>query len=1011
MGLSEWSDRELRDSFQSMRRIAIPDTRPAFREEELIPVFAIVAEAVRRRLGAWQVFSDLEAGVVAGPDSRWARELPSAVVEGVKLVRSAGRGRFGSDALLPSEFYQSLRKAETSNRYTFLPTDEQLLAGLHLVKGRIVEMQAGEGKTTAIAFAAAAHAVSGRSVHILTGNDYLAERDCRLMAPVFRSLGLSAGVILESLELDERRAAYQCDIVYGTLREFGFDFLRDNVASALDEQVQPSLDVAILDEADQALVDEASIPLIISGEPSVGFIPVARVDRSVREMIALQEAEGQSWVNTLTALSPNDREYGTRLCQAMMAMPSSRVLLNLSLKHPRAYRRGTDEIFLDSPNFPGEEWVEDLYFFVDLEKRFVTLTQRGLDFLEARFGSLGGNCAGLDAQNSSSGRLSRSDMRKLALANQIYQSLRAHLLLENGLDYVVDGDSIILLDRYTGRIRPESTYRYGLQSALEAKEDVPVQPDRESLAQISAQGLARRYRFLSGITGTAEPAAQEFERRFGLKTVVVPTSQPMQRVDLPGRIYESNDVLLDAVVAEVARCQDLGQPVLIGVRSVEQSEVISQRLAEEGVVHRVLNALRSEWEEDIVRAAGNAGAVTVATNMAGRGTDIILSPELSSQITGRCVQVIRERLMAGKSRVAVRVHTGGEADLLEGALANCGDLTTNRIDDHGTITFDVAQADPGTGSSLAGDFSDCLTVGLGLQVISTQFNRHPRVAMQQRGRSGRQGGFGSSRMLLSLEDQQLLAPGTDIRRLKDCATRDPANYPCWQGPAVEKYLREQEYRAEIEAEAGRGLANDFAAVSDLHTAAYYKLRREGLGAESHPDELPAMAFEAAEELVAAHFPGMDTSNYPARFAALWEAATRQLAIDVSDFYGASLFRLPDLMADRIGQRLQVIQGRMGSEDFSEVARRLLLECGDEAWRFHQAHLHETIQASQTSFYGHKAAVADYILLAGDLWEEFRASCRKAFLVRLLNLSDQWRLEETRESCREPVEEELLRLIA
>lgn len=1019
MGLSEWSDRDLRNALQSKRRAGSADSKPAFSGEDLAFVFAIVDEAVRRRLGAWQIFSDLGANSGPGPDFRpgafalkWQGEPPPAVMEAFQLVKNAGTGRFGSDALLPAEFYRALRTADESQRYTFRPTDEQLLAGLHLVQGRIVEMQAGEGKTVAIAFAAAAHAVSGRSVHILTGNDYLAERDCRLMAPVFRSLGLSAGVILESLERDERRAAYRCDIVYGTLREFGFDYLRDNVAPTRGEQVQPPLDVAIVDEADQALVDEASIPLIISGEPSADFIPVARIDRSVREMIALQEAEGRTWATSLAGLSPGDREYGTRLCQAMMAMPSNRELLNLSLKYPRAHRRGMDAIFLENANFPGEEWVKDLYFFVDLERRFVTLTQRGLDFLEAKFGEFGGNAQGTESQRNSRGQLSRSNLRRLALANQVYQSLRARLLLEKGLDYIVDEDSVLLLDRYTGRIRPESTYRYGLQSALEAKESVPVQPDRESLAQISAQGFAGRYRFLSGITGTATPAALELERRFGMKTVVTPTSHPVQRVDLPGRIYESNDVLQDAVVAEVARCQELGQPALIGVRSVEQSEIFSQRLAAEGVVHQVLNALQSDAEEDIVRAAGNMGAVTIATNMAGRGTDIILSPELSSQIVGRCIEVIRQRLAAGMPRIAVNTHTAGEADLLETALSNAPDLSMNRIDGRDIITFNVAPADSRAVYPLVENFTDCLTVGLGLHVVSTQFNQHPRVAMQLRGRSGRQGGFGSSRLLLSCEDQQLFPPGTNINRLRGCATRDPANYPCWQGPAVEKYLREQEHRAEIEAEMARSMANDFAAVSDLHAAAYYELRQKYLGARGWSEDYSAMAYEAAEGLVASHFPNMDTSQYAARFVAFREEASRQYAIDVSEFYGISLFRLPTMLADRIGRRLQFIQGSVGAERFDEAARRLFLECSDEAWRFHQAHLQETIQASVTSFHGHKAAVADYIILADALWEEFQSSCRSAFLIRLLNLPEREPLKEEWESRREPVdEEEIMRLIA
>ena len=1009
----------MREAFHSMRRMPVAGAKQALSDEDLALAFALVDEAVRRRLGDWQVFSDLVAEFGPGSNAgqgifSWKREeeLHTAVKEALQLVRGSGTGRFGADVLLPSEFYQAIRTADESKRHTFHPTDEQLLAGLHLVRGRIVEMQAGEGKTAAIAFAAAAHAVSGRTVHILTGNDYLAERDCRIMAPVFRSLGLSVSVVVESLDRDERRAAYQCDIVYGTLRELGFDFLRDNLALAVNEQVQPGLDVAIVDEADQGLIDEASIPLIISGGPSAGFIPAARIDRSVREMIALQEAVGQSYITGLEQLDPKDRKFGTALCQAMMAMPSSTELFNLSRKYSRAYRRGMDAVFLESPNFPGEEWVRDLYFFVDPEKRFVTLTQKGLDFLEARFGDFGGNTEGRKAQSNSSEQLSRSNQRRLALANQVYQSLRAHLLLEKGLDYVVDEDSVLLLDRYTGRIRPESTYRHGLQSALEAKESVSVQPDRESLAQISAQGFAARYRFRSGITGTALTAAPEFERRFGLRTVAVPTSHPIQRVDLPGRIYESDDALLDAVVAEVARCREIGQPALVGVRSVEQSEVISQRLAAEGVPHQVLNALQSEWEEDIVRAAGSPGAVTVATNMAGRGTDIILSAELSSQIVVRCVQVIRERLEAGSPGITVIMHTSGEAELLETALSKAPDLFMNRLDGSGSITFDVARADSGIASAPAGDSNDCLTVGLGLHVISTQFNQHPRVAMQLRGRSGRQGGFGSSRFLLSLEDQQLFPAGANIRHLDDCATHDPANYSCWQGPAVERYLREQEQRAEIEAETARGWVNDFSAVSDLHVAAYYRLRQEWLGARGVLDDLPGIAQEAAEALVARHFPALDTSQYPARFAGFQEEANRRFGIGVSEFYGASLFRLPTLMTDRMEQRLQSIRGDMGGDRFNEAARSLLLECSDEAWRSHQAHLQATILASVTSFHGHKAAVADYIIGADGLWDEFRASCRDAFLVRLLNLSEQWHLRESKERRSEPGdEEELLRLIA
>ena len=328
------------------------------------------------------------------------------------------------------------------------------------------------------------------------------------------------------------------------------------------------------------------------------------------------------------------------------------------------------------------------------------------------------------------------------------------------------------------------------------------------------------------------------------------------------------------------------------------------------------------------------------------------------------------------------------------------------------ITFDVARSDSGIASAPAEDSNDCLTVGLGLHVISTQFNQHPRVAMQLRGRSGRQGGFGSSRFLLSLEDQQLFPAGTNIRHLDDCATRDPANYSCWQGPAVERYLREQEQWAEIEAETARGWVNDFSAVSDLHVAAYYRLRQEWLGARGVLDDLPGIAQEAAEALVARHFPALETSQYPARFAGFREEASRRFGIDISDLYGVSLFRSAHFDDRPHGPEVAVHSGRHGRRGLYEAARSLLLECTDEAWRSHQAHLQATILTSMTSFHGHKAAVADYIIGADGLWDEFRASCWDAFLVRLLNLSEQWHLKESKERRIEPGdEEELLRLIA
>ena len=989
--LSNLSDLQLRDALGDLAARCRESAPAGKTEESLVTVFAIVDEAIRRRLGAWRILDSAISGSSDGSGAEWGASIPlesgaaasAAILEAIEAVKWSGRGRYGSDLMLSAGFYRAVAEADTAGRFTFDATDQQLLAALHLHRGRVVEMQAGEGKTVAIAFAAVMHAVQGRSVHVITGNDYLADRDCRLMAPVFRSLDISVAAVLDYMDADERKAAYGCDVVYGTLREFGFDYLRDNVAHCVDGQVQPPLDVAIVDEADQALIDEAATPLIISGEPVHGFLPVAGVDRAVRELAALQESVGQEYVSRLGAVQAGSKEFGVLLCRGLLALPRHRGLAAASREYPQAYRHGLEVIYGEGTDYPGEEWVSDLYFVSDLDASTVTLTPKGLDFLEGRLGRFTEGSDDDDARQGKGASLSRKNARRLAIANRVYQGLRAHLLLERGIDYIVDEGAVYLLDRYTGRVRPDSAYRHGLHSALEARERVPVQPDRESLAQISVQGFARRYRFLSGITGTAMPAAEEFQRRYSLPTVAVPSSHGARRVDLPSRIYEGDAELLRAVVAEVARRHEMGQPALVGVRSIEQSELISRHLQEAGIEHRVLNAVNSQDEERIVRTAGDFGAVTVATNMAGRGTDITLADDLSERMVDRCLQVVRNRISGGCPVVEVHVSTEGEAALLDRALGEARELAVERVEAHQGVTFRVS-ALVQRGSSSHGTPADApLELCLGLHVLSTQFNRFPRVAMQLRGRSGRQGSFGSTGFLLSLEDRNLFPPGKSIRRLAGCLSRDPSGNPCWQGPAVERYLRQQEDIADREAATSRTLANDFAAVQDLQTDAYYRLRQTVLAGAGLLDELPAAVLETARSLVEEHFPGLDCSDYSAKFSNFSRQASDSFGLALPDLYGQPVDLLPALLSARLMQKLEELKSVAGERRFGKLARQVFLECSDELWVAHQAHLQDTLLASLAGLHGHKTAVADYILHSSELLSEFRASCRDEFVSRLL----------------------------
>ena len=678
-----------------------------------------------------------------------------------------------------------------------------------------------KGKTVAIALAAIAHAAQGETVHVLTTNDYLAQRDCQLLAPVYGALGFSTAAIVEPMDGIERAPAYRCDIVYGTLREFGFDYLRDNLSARPQERVQTPLQVAIVDEADQALVDQADTPLIISGGPVSQGQQWRRVQRAVGELTSSQRAQAQQYLQDMSLGNPSSKSWGISLVLATLADPDHPEVRRLAGANPRAYRLGLGAIYPDGGDVPDEVLTSQLFYLVDGNQRFVTLTDRGLDFLSLRLGNVFDAPHGSSYQASAERRPSRREQRGLELANQVYQSLRANLLLKRDVDYLVADDSIALLDQYTGRTKPDNTYRFGLQQAVEAKEGVTVQPHRPSLAQISVPGFAAKYQSLAGITGTAVPATEEFQRRYGLAPVAIAPSQPSQRTDLPTRIYESQQAKLAALVEEVAGCQQVGRPVLVGVRTVEASMGISQTLKSAGIRHRLLNAVTGDEEASIVRCAGELGAVTVATHMAGRGTDIVIEGNLDEGVLDGWVAWLSRRVKAAPHPVQIRCNSAAEADLLAARVAGCPELTLGRFPGAKGLVLEVAAS---AGEQMHRSDTQGLgpaEFGLGLHVISAEYNRFPRVAAQLRGRSGRQGVFGSTRMLLAWDDPQLLPLGHRQPKLTGCQQTDAGNRKYWEGEPVERFVERLPAEAEQESANRRGLASDFAAVIDAHSAKYY----------------------------------------------------------------------------------------------------------------------------------------------------------------------------------------------
>lgn len=510
--------------------------------------------------------------------------------------------------------------------------DVQMLGGLVLDDGKIAEMRTGEGKTLVATLPAYLNSLQG-PVHIVTVNDYLARRDAEWMGAIYEFLGLSVGVVVSGQDPAEKREAYSCDIVYGTNNEFGFDYLRDNMAFSAEDRAQRSLSYAIVDEVDSILVDEARTPLIISGPAEESTELYVKINRIIPKLERQEEEEG-----------------------------------------------------------PGDYSLEE-------KNKQAFLTEQGHETAERLLES-----SGLLAEGSS-----LYDVSNISLLHHLLAALRAHTLFQRDVDYIVQDNSIVIIDEFTGRMMPGRRWSEGLHQAIEAKEGVRVQQENQTLASITFQNYFRLYDKLAGMTGTADTEATEFQQIYGLEVVVIPTHMDMVRQDHADLIYRTMMEKFDAIVEAVQECHGKGQPVLLGTASIEASELLSKRFKSAGIPHEVLNAKQHEREAHIIAQAGRPGSVTIATNMAGRGTDIVLGGNLDAEL----------------------VEIGDDAKKKEKAKADWQVRHDNVVD--------------------AG----------GLHVIGTERHESRRIDNQLRGRSGRQGDPGSSRFYLSLEDNLMRIFGSD----------------------------------------------------------------------------------------------------------------------------------------------------------------------------------------------------------------------------------------------------------
>jgi preprotein translocase subunit SecA len=630
--------------------------------DKAIPeILAIIKEVIDRRLGVWKLFdSDLP-------------EHFNHLSETYAYVKNRRSQVDNSQIHLSASFYAQVRKLrQPQDGLTFIPFDVQLLGALAILDGKIAEMGTGEGKTVVAVFPACIWALSGKKVHIATVNDYLALRDCMWMGSVYGFLGLEVDCVLSHIPDSEKRTSYKADIVYGNNYEFGFDYLRDNLRNKPNDRIQSKLECVIMDEIDSILMDEATTPLIISGTPDKSSSNYWRFKSIVESLIKHQN----EIIERL--FDENDPSLNIiRLIQIRMADPWNPQLSD--------YLSNNNDIVKKMNSIHGKfiamrseyKLEEDLLYVLDEKNRTLKLTDMGITYAEERLGKGFFTLTDQQIQSPPLEKGGRGDFNPELQGNEsvrnFLQLLRAYVLHRKDEDYIVHDVGIIIVDEFTGRLAFGKKYEDGLHQAIECKEGLQVTPETRVMGRITHPNYFRLYEKKSGMTATAHTEAEEFKKLYKLEVVRIPTNNPVIRIDLQDRYFKTEEDKLQAIVDDIRECHTQGQPVLIGTRSVEKSEYLSILLKEQNISHSVLNAKNHSEEADIIKNAGQPYAITIATNMAGRGVDITLK----------------------KTNITPLVK-GGRGDLNQGLhIIGTERHTARRIDDQ-LIGRSGRQGDPGT---------------------------------------------------------------------------------------------------------------------------------------------------------------------------------------------------------------------------------------------------------------------------------------------------------------------------
>ena len=502
------------------------------------------------------------------------------------------------------------------------PFDEQLIGGMVLHDGNIAEMRTGEGKTLVATLPAYLNALSGEGVHVVTVNEYLAQRDADWMRPVYEFLGLKVGVSKSGQVQDDKRAAYDADVTYATNNELGFDYLRDNLAFSIDDKVLRNLNFAIVDEVDSILIDEARTPLIISGPVDESTDLYQKINKLIPKLRPHVEQDEPINFDILKKQVRLQDENGKTLSSGS-GDGDAQEIMSVDEAVEIASAREADVVMTQQEgDIPVCKLAVRGHYTVDEKSKQAHITEDGHQRVEDLMQQ-----AGLLGEHES-----LYDSANIRLVHHLNAALRAHALFSRDVEYIVNDGEIVIVDEFTGRTMPGRRWSDGLHQAVEAKEGVSVKQENQTVASITFQNYFRLYNNLSGMTGTADTEAFEFQQIYGLEVIVIPTHQPMIRDEMPDLVYLTENDKFEAIVEDISDCRERGQPVLVGTTSIETSELLSDILSKKGVKHEVLNAKQHEREAVVVQQAGKAGAITIATNMAGRGTDIVLGGNLEAEL-------------------------------------------------------------------------------------------------------------------------------------------------------------------------------------------------------------------------------------------------------------------------------------------------------------------------------------------------------------------------------------------